>query len=195
MNTVLRKVLATVGLVAVGTLYSASASAQCSAAFPPQLQKQAWHGQAPRLMKVDWHDDDEDIIGFWNIVLTSKGSTGIPDGTILDKGLQQWHPGGTEFLNSSGQHPLTQNYCMGAWKRVGRSTYVLNHFAYSYDTNQNVIGLARIQEDVTVSRDGMHYAGTFRIRGYDNARNVVYEFKGTVAGTRITTDTTASEVL
>ena len=196
MNTFLRKSLAIAGLVTASALYSVAASAQCNLAIPKaSMQSESWRdGSQVQLMNVDWHDDDEDIIGMWNVVLTSRGSTGVPDGTVIDRGLQQWHPGGNEFLNSSGQHPLTQNFCLGTWKRTGGSTYSLNHFAYNYDTSQHVIGLTRIQEVVRVDRDGDHFSGTFRIRGYDNARNVVVELKGTVNGVRITVDTEAQDV-
>ena len=101
MESLFRKVLAIFSLIVSGAIFAGSASAQCNAALPsaPLMHKQSWHGQQGRLMFVDSRGREDDIVGFWNIVLTSKGSSGIPDGSVLDKGLQQWHADGMEFLN------------------------------------------------------------------------------------------------
>jgi hypothetical protein len=184
------------GLVIVGVLGAATASAQCA---PPdaqvEIQKQSWHGATGvRPMQVGWRHHDDDIVGYWNIVVSSKGNPGIPDGTVLDRGLQQWHDDGTEFLNSSSQHPATQNYCMGTWEQTGPYTYKLNHFAYSYDINQNVTGLVRIREIVKLSLDGSEQTGTQTVDIYDTARNHLATLAGTLVGKRITIDTTAQDV-
>jgi len=77
------------------------------------------------------------IVGMWNFQLVSEGNTGhnpsIPDGALLDFGYTQWHSDGTELMNSGGHAAATGNFCMGTWVRSGYFTYVLNHFALSYD--------------------------------------------------------------
>lgn len=196
MKSSLLKSLAVGGLFVVGALQSFDASAQCSIALPQfEVQQQSWRGDAPLpLMRVDWRHRGDDIVGFWNIVVTAKGNPTIPDGTVLDRGLQQWHDDGTEFLNSSAQHPLTQNYCLGTWEKTGPFTYKLNHFAYQYDTSQNVTGVARIREEVKVSRDGDEMTGTQVVDVYDNLRNHLATVKGVLVGKRITLDTTAQDI-
>lgn len=197
MYTSFRKAIAILGLLVTGAVLAAPAGAQCP--FDPQalLQQQSWHGTAQvGLMRVDFRREDmDDIVGFWNTTLSLKGSGGAPD-QIIDKGLQQWHADGTEFLNSSGQHPLTQNYCLGVWRKTGPSKYTLNHFAYLYDTAQNVIGLANIREEVIVNHDGTAFTGVFAIQQYDALRNKLGGLlKGIVKGKRIDIDTSAQDIL
>ena len=66
-------------------------------------------------------DDSEDasIVGLWQVTFTSKGTSGIPDGTVVDAGYATWHSDGTEIMNS-GRPPITGSFCMGVWKQVGR---------------------------------------------------------------------------
>jgi len=63
------------------------------------------------------------ITGFWKIQLA------LPDGTVIDQGYATWHADGTEIINSS-RPPISGNFCMGVWKRTGRSTYKLNHLRW-----------------------------------------------------------------
>jgi hypothetical protein len=197
MRTSFGKTMAIAALTSVGAFVANSASAQCNplASILPQMQKQSWIDiDPPRMLFVD-EKGDEDVVGFWNIVLTSHGNLGIPDGAILDKGFQQWHADGTEFLNSSGQKPLTQNYCLGTWAKIGKANYSLNHFAYNYDAAQNLTGITRIREVVTLGPNRNTFSGTFVIDAYDTARNPLVHLTGTVSGKRITQDTTAQEVV
>ena len=199
MNPLFRMMLAITGL-STGVLFTATAHAQCNAAArwqEPQLHHESWSGSfGVRLRYVDSRrdDDSDDIVGFWNTTLTAKGNVAVPDG-VIDRGLQQWHADGTEFLNSSAQHPLTQNFCMGVWKKVG-PLYVLNHFAYNYDAGQNLIGLTSIREEVAVNHDGKTFTGVFAIQGYDTLRNKVGPLvKGLVKGKRIEADTSPQDIL
>ena len=79
------------------------------------------------------------IVGLWSIQFISQGNTAhnppIPDGAQIDFGYTQWHSDGTELMNSGGHAPATGNFCMGTWVRSGFFTYVLNHFALSYDAS------------------------------------------------------------
>src|SRR5580700_8655167 len=111
------------------------------------------------------------IVGLWNFQFVSEGNTGhtppIPDNALLDFGYQVWHSDNTEFTNSGGHNPATQNYCLGAWGKTGFNAYELNHFALQYDTSGNVTGNANIKQQVTVSPSGDSFSGTFTIDIYD----------------------------
>jgi hypothetical protein len=91
---------------------------------------------------------------------------------------------------------------MGIWKRTGKSTYKLNHFAWFGNDSANApagvgnpTGPTRIVQEVTVSPDGKHYSGTFTVDAYDNSGNQVAHIIGTIAATRITLDTTVPDLL
>ena len=81
------------------------------------------------------------------------------------------------------------------WKKVGTSRYKLNHFPISWDQNNNLVGVANIREEVTLSLDGQSFTGTFIFDQYDQAGNKLVHLIGVVNGTRITVDTPASSVL
>jgi len=134
------------------------------------------------------------IVGFWHVKFISKGTTGIPDGTVVDMGFSQWHSDGTEILNSS-RPPATSNFCLGVWEKTGPFTYKLNHFALSSDLNGNLIGPANIREDVTLAVHGANYTGTFSIDQYDTSGNLLVHIIGEVKATRITVDTKVSDLL
>lgn len=200
MNYTIRKALAPLSLIVAGVCFAGSAHAGCfseALSKAAKMQKQSWHGGAVRMTKVDWHDEDMDpIVGFWNVVITAKGNGGggPPDGAPLDGGVQHWHVDGTEFLNSAGQKPQTQNYCMGTWKRTGPRTYKVNHFGINYDLAQHYVGITRIQETVVLAHDGASFTGTFRADGYDKLRNSLGGVSAVLVGKRITIDTTAQEI-
>jgi len=70
------------------------------------------------------------ITGLWTF--TAEGNAGGPgDGTLVDAGFVVWHDDGTEIMNS-GRAPVTGSFCLGVWRRVGESTYHLNHWALSW---------------------------------------------------------------
>ena len=134
------------------------------------------------------------IVGMWKITELSMGNTNhnppIPDGTQIDFGYAQWHPDGTEFYNSSGFAPATQNYCLGVWVQTGINRYQVNHFALTYDMTGVYTGIINILETVTVSIGGTKYSGTFTINAYDTKGNQVNHLTGQVTGERVTIDTT-----
>jgi len=98
-------------------------------------------------------------------------------------------------MNSGLRPPVTGNFCLGVWKKSGRSSYKLNHFGLSWDPNGNFIGPARIQEDVTLDHSGNNYEGTFTIDQYDVSGKLLAHFEGQVTATRITVDTPVEDVL
>jgi hypothetical protein len=122
------------------------------------------------------------ITGFWRIQLA------LPDGTVIDQGYATWHADGTEIINSS-RPPISGNFCMGVWKRTGRSTYKLNHFAMGWDASgTNFIGPVNLKEEVVLDRSHNSYAGTFTVDQYDTNGNVIGHAAGQVTGQRITVD-------
>ncbi len=133
------------------------------------------------------------IVGFWKFTFTAEGNATIPDGTPVDVGFVQWHSDGTEIMNSS-RPPVTQSFCLGVWSRTGGASYTLNHFALSWDLDNNFVGPANIREDITVDRGGQSYAGSFTIDQFDGSGHVLAHVAGKVTGTRITVDTTPADI-
>ncbi len=129
------------------------------------------------------------IVGFWRVVFTSEGTTNppIPDDTIVDNGFAQWHSDNTEIMNSS-RPPAIGNFCLGVWEKTGRFTYVLNHFALSFNPDGSMQGPANIRENVTLSADGNSYSGSFSIDQYDTHLGLLAHIVGTIAATRVTVD-------
>ena len=193
--------MASVGTIVLGTVSATTASAQCASAQPlrlePSLQKQSWQddGRFDRgLFRFASERGEETVVGFWRVVLTSKGNGGIPDGAVLDKGFAQWHADGTEIMNSS-KPPVTSSFCLGVWKKVGPSRYTLNHFGISWDNYSNFAGLANIREEIVLNQDGSAFSGTFTIDQYDPNGNNPLHIKGLVTGQRIHVDTGVGDLI
>jgi hypothetical protein len=175
------------------------AAAQC-ASFNPSgneaIQPQLWQGQSQLVkasfLQVSSHSDP--IVGFWKVKFVSEGSSGIPDGTVVDAPFVQWHSDRTEIMNSS-RLPATQSFCLGVWKHTGESDYGLNHFALSFDTSGTFVGPAQIRENISLNNKADQYSGTFTIDQYNAAGTLLQEVKGQVTATRITVDTTIDQVL
>jgi hypothetical protein len=128
------------------------------------------------------------IVGMWKFTFTSEGSSGIPDGTLIDQGYTVWHADGTEITNS-GRPPITGNFCLGVWRQTSRSSFKLNHFGLSWDpTGATLIGPANIKEQVTVGHGGNSYTGTFTIDQFDTNGNLLAHIQGSIAAERITVD-------
>lgn len=128
------------------------------------------------------------IVGFWSVKFVAFGTTGIPDGTVIDDAYVVWHSDGTEIMNSA-RPPLTSSFCMGVWKQTSQRRFKLNHFAKSWDpSGTTFVGPANIREEVVLDRDGDSYRGTFTIDQYDTNGNVLAHLAGKVIGTRITVD-------
>jgi hypothetical protein len=139
-------------------------------------------------------------VGFWKVTFTAEGNKeGPPDDTPIDSGYVQWHSDGTEIMNS-GRPAQDGNICLGVWEKTGRSKYKLNHFATGNDTANapsgigNPAGPTQIVEDVVLSRDGNHYAGTFTLDAYDTSNALVAHIVGVITATRITINTPVSSV-
>ena len=104
----------------------------------------------------------------------------------------------TEIMNSS-RPPATSNFCLGIWRRTGRSTYRLNHFALSWDNTGKFctpesgapscfVGPANIREEVVLDRRGNTYSGTVTIDQFDPDKHLMFHLEGTISAHRITAD-------
>jgi hypothetical protein len=208
MKNTIRAIVMTFGMLMVASVFAANAGAQCGASDGPMTSNTATAlllRSAP--LKATTATASAQItgasqpapvgaavVGFWHVKFISKGTTGIPDGTVVDMGFSQWHSDGTEIRNSS-RPPATSNFCLGVWEKTGPFEYKLNHFALSSDLSGNMIGPANIREDVTVDVHGNSYSGTFSIDQYDTSGNRLLHITGEVKATRITVDTKISDIL
>ena len=114
----------------------------------------------------------------WSFKMAAQGG-------FTDFGYQQWHSDGTEFMNSGGRAPSTQNYCLGVWRQVAPSRYHLNHFALSYDTSGVLNARVNIKEDVTLDASGTMYSGPFTIDIYDPNGGLLQHIGGQVTAQRV----------
>jgi hypothetical protein len=187
-------------------LLTATASAACGDAnkFGGSLHRQSWRGSEPlqpgTLLTIA--DDSDLIVGMWHVTFTAQGNeVGPPDGAPIDNSLVTWHSDGTELMNS-GRPPQDGDFCMGVWKKTGKNTYKLNHFAWGGNDTTNAPGgignpqgPARFFEEITLSPDGKHYTGHFTLDAYDTNGTQVAHIVGVVAATRITINTTVPDLL
>lgn len=145
----------------------------------------------------DWPRDNPAIVGFWHQQLISEGSTGIPDGDVVNDDLAQWHSDHTEIQNTKSRTPSSSNFCLGVWEQTGPRSFKLNHFPQLFDPTGTVyVGTAQLQEEITVSSDCNRYSGTFTLDEYDPTGKIVLRHvQGKVTGTRITAKSTIADVL
>jgi hypothetical protein len=188
------------------------ALAQCGIPNKP-IRPSAWFPQfgtaAPRLATTaldDWDDHEPSIVGMWHVVFTAHTQNGdaIPSpGAVIDNAIVQWHPDGTEVMNSA-RSAQDGNFCLGVWKRTGNRSYLLNHIPWQgnvYDPTvpPDTIGApqdgAQIIEKITLSPDGNSYTGSFTLHAYDTSGGVYTWFSGTLTATRITPDTPFTSLL
>jgi hypothetical protein len=149
-------------------------------------------------IKTDWRGPERAIVGVWKFEMLSKSTSThknpMPDGTLIDFGTAAWHADGTELQMSGFRNPSDDDVCQGVWQQVGRSTFVLNHFALAW-TNGTYTGPADIRATVTVAPGGNRYTGTFTTTVYLAAYEPGHEFDtntvlavvtGTFDATRLT---------
>jgi len=205
MRTMIRTLSVVFGVFLLATFSGLNANAQCGPSDGPSASatnllarsaslRGASHASFRLASNRENKNEDASIVGFWHVKFVSEGTTGIPDGTVIDMGFSQWHSDGTEILNSS-RPPATSNFCLGVWEKTGRSTYKLNHFALSSDLNGNLVGPANIREDVTLDASGNGYSGTFSIDQFDLHGSTLAHIVGHISATRITVDTTITDIL
>jgi hypothetical protein len=198
------------GVIALGTSFAPVARAGCGSY--PGLQSKGIVKPMAFLMgagqTADWgRPEGPSIVGFWRVKVLSVGNqgAGIPDGAVLDQGYSTWHSDGTEILNS-GRDPSTGNFCLGAWKQTGRSSFKLNHYALNWsgpavDAKGNVIldpatkeplntliGPTNIREEITLDPSGDKFEGTFTVENFYQTGKSIITLTGKVTGVRLTPD-------
>ncbi len=196
------------GILALLTIASLGASAQCGGVdqlhgkLKPQALLLGPSGLGSYVLaseREEHADDGEGIVGFWRVTFIAEGNSGNPmpfnppDDAPIDHGFAQWHSDHTEIMNSN-RVPATGSFCLGVWKKVGPSQYKLNHFALSFEDTVH-LGYANIREEVTLSRDGDSFSGTFTNAIYDGAGNYLATIKGNIVGTRVKVSTTLQDIL
>ena len=196
-RTAITGTLAMVSL-AMGLVTEASAGClnlpgfKAGAAQPISWQGKGEFEPGSLLLVADRDDSADGIVGFWRVTYVSKGnsSIGIPDGTVIDEGLQQWHSDGTEIHNYTQSPAARGNVCLGIWKKTGRSHYALNHFFLGWDPTTNSLQVrGQIREEIDLDRSGDEHFGTLTIDDYDPQGKLLAHLQGTVHATRITVKT------
>ncbi|HEY2807656.1 MAG TPA: hypothetical protein VGI91_02595 [Steroidobacteraceae bacterium] len=103
------------------------------------------------------HDEDEDasVVGLWQFKLA---------GFAVDWGTQAWHSDGTELMFSGAQDPQTGDVCQGVWRRIGHSTYTLNHIAMGWMAPGAGFG-TRVHFHMVIRLDatGNSFSGTYKV--------------------------------
>jgi len=196
-------IIGTLAMVSLGMVLIAEARAGCGnleghkagAVQPLSWQGTGQFGPVSFLLVADREASVDRVVGFWKATLVSKGSPGIPDGTVVDAGFAQWHSDGTEILNSS-RPAASSNFCLGIWKKTGMFHYTLNHFGLSSDpSTDKLLGPAQIREEITLDEKTGQYSGNFKIDQYDPTGKLLQEIVGQVTAKRVTVDTTVDQVL
>lgn len=143
------------------------------------------------LRMVAQADEEEPIVGLWQIKVTAKGNADVPDGVVLDQGYAVWHSDHTEIINS-GRTPASQSFCLGTWKKVGPLTYKLNHFALSWTKDAKgewvLQGPSNIKQEVVVDAKHETYTGTFTLDDYDTKGKLLAHHSATIIGKRLGID-------
>lgn len=150
----------------------------------PLTHKSTYHvGMKPDLLQPVGFSPLPSMVGMWAIKFVSQG-------VQTDFGYTVWHSDGTEFLNSGGRAPATQNYCLGVWKQTGWYSYKLNHYALGYDPAGTYVANVNIRETVTLDRGGNSFSGTFTTDAYDpkTGAHLGAQLAGSISGTRVTVD-------
>lgn len=202
MKPALNKFTLALGIILMGTLLSGRSFAACGDYSKYKLLPQSWDGQSGSFLPISDSASSEPIVGMWHVTFTAKGNeAGPPDGTPIDNSLVTWHSDGTEIM-ASDRPSQDGNICMGIWEKTGRLKYKLNHIPWlNNDTTNapsgigNPTGPVRLVEEVTVSPDGKHYAGTFTLDAFDTSGNQIAHVVGVLSGTRVTMNTTVQDLL
>jgi hypothetical protein len=201
----------TPALVALGlALVIPNALAQCG--LPTKIAKPAnWsssHIGGVRLMRAafqkqnDDNDEGPSIVGMWHVIFTAQTLNGSPVNFMLDNAVAVWHSDGTEIMNSS-RPAQDGNFCLGVWAKTGKLKYYLNHIPWAGNDAPdpppasgigNPQGGAQLIEHVTLSPDGNSYSGTFTLTAYTPKGQPTVTFTGVLAATRITTNTSITEL-
>src|SRR3954447_3755939 len=145
----------------------------------PALDKEDLSEEASPLEALDTENDSRvTVVGLWKKIWFAGGE-------LNDVGFAHFNAGGTELINDVGALNGGNNFCIGAWKQTGRRHYELVHPFFLFDdSGKNVIGVAIEKSELTVSRDGNRFRGTWTQDNYDLSGNLVpgHHFDGTIIG-------------
>jgi hypothetical protein len=193
-RTAITGTLAMVSL-AVGLVTEASAGCPNLPGFKAgAVQPISWQGKGEfepgsPLLVADRDDSVDGIVGFWRVTFVSKGTPGVPDGTVLNDGFQQWHSDGTEIHNADAP-AAAGNICLGVWKKTGKYHYTLNHFYLVSDpATDTVIARVQLREEIDLDHGGDEHFGIVTFDVYDLNGKLLNHTQGTVQATRITVKT------
>jgi hypothetical protein len=193
-----KRIPASIALIALSTLAAPGAKAQCRASArdggtfapelrslqePPGLDQEDSSDQAgsPEGLDREKNDSNGSVLGLWKVIYFAGG-------VLNDVGFEQLNAGGTELLNDSPPPAGGNNFCMGAWKRVGHRTYAIVHPFFIFDASgKKPIAVVIVEQRMTVARDGNTFTGTWNQDNYDFSGNLIpgNHFEGPVTGTRI----------
>lgn len=194
-GTVRALVATAVAAMALGGVAQAACTdpswATAGGSFKPTVYRPGSDGA---FMQVS--DSAPAVVGLWKFEWLAKSLGGnknpMPDGVLIDFGTAAWHSDGTELMNSGIRNPADGDFCQGAWRQTGESTYFLNHYALAYQGG-SYVGPANIRLQVNVA--GNRMSGVFKLVQYLASTTPGHEFDqttplvtitGTVSGTRVT---------
>jgi hypothetical protein len=138
--------------------------------------------------------DGQHLSGSWNMTITATEPPGLPpfkglitftrDGEVVES--RRLYVPATPF------GPLLETPGHGAWKRTeeGRFAVAFRFLLQAAPnnpifTNGEDLGTDNIRLQIEPENGGDSFTGTFRSQVKDPGGNVVFEARGTVAGTRI----------
>jgi len=196
ITKVRQRIGASLAVIALSILSAPGMRAQCSAHVrnagalapevrslqePADLDQEGSSEQAGSSEALDQEKNDSSdvtVLGMWKNIYFSGG-------VANDVGFRQFNAGGTELLNDTGIPGTGNNFCVGAWKRVGARRYELVHTFFVFDGTKP-IAIAIEQSNITVSRDGNRFRGNWTQDNYDFSGNIVPGFhsQGRVTGER-----------
>lgn len=177
----------TAGLAVMAlSMVAAPAKAECGAAArnagtfapargslqdPAALDQQGSSEQAgsPEGLDREKNDSNPSVLGLWKVIYFAGG-------VLNDVGFQHLNAGGTELINDVGALDAGNNFCIGAWKKVGVRTYTIVHPFFTFDSSgKKAIAVAIEEQRMTVARDGNTYSGTWTQDNYDFSGNLIPE--------------------
>jgi hypothetical protein len=175
-----------IALAALGSVGLAAPAAWAGCGDTVGVAPASWDGAParagdPRLIKTAVTGGAQSIVGLWDVKFYVGGN-------LFDFGYAAWHDDGTEIMNSGGRSPASENFCMGVWTATGPFSYVLNHYALSYDPASGKLnGKVVIRETVQVDGKGQSFSGPFTLDVFDPSTNAnVAHVAGQVSGKRLT---------
>jgi hypothetical protein len=109
--------------------------------------------QGASFVRLSDSDEQDPIVGLWQFKF---------DGFSPDWGTMAWHADGTEITFSGGQDPATGDVCQGVWRKVGPSTYTLNHIAMGWFAPGAGFGVrVHLHFIIKLDRTGNAFTGSY----------------------------------